>query len=202
MTVARSDEDVILPFPTPRRPARHMRSTIVIGSIDAIRDANRFDTYAAALARETREPLLHAVAGTWIPLPTVLAHYAACDTCGFGPERAYANGRATYHRAGSSIYGTLTKMARGVGVTPWAFLGQLQRFWDRGYDGGSLRVVRVGPKEARVDVFDNPLTASPYYRGALRGMMMGAVELFCAKGFARELPGRPPDAVTFRVQWA
>jgi hypothetical protein len=180
---------------------RHARSTVLVGSIAVVRASDRWDAYVKALPSAQKEVLLHAVAATWIPIDAALAHYMTCDTLGFTPEQECANGRGTYDHAGGSIFGTVTKMARGVGVTPWTLFAQLQRFWGRGYDGGGVSVTRLGPKEARIDVAEIPLAESRYYRNALRGLVIAASEMFCTKTYAREFP-RTYATVSYRIQWA
>ena len=88
-------------------------------------------------------------------------------------------------------------------MTPWSVMPHFQRFWERGYDGGGVRCTRLGPKEARLELVAVRVVDSRYYRNALRGLVMGVVELFCNKAYATESPGkRGPGTVSYRVQWA
>ena len=194
-------DELLVPFPSPLRPIRHARSTVLVGSIAVLRAGDRWDAYLKALPSVHEEVLLHAVAATWISIDAAVAHYQTCDTLGFTPEQESTNGRGVYDHAGGTIFGTVTKMARGVGVTPWTLFTQLQRFWARGYDGGGVSVRKLGPKEARIDVGESPLAESRYYRNALRGLVTAAAEMFCTKAYARELP-RARASVSYRVQWA
>jgi hypothetical protein len=179
------------------------RSTVIVGSIAVIKKTGRWDAYKVALPREHEEVLLHAVAATWIPVASAIAHYVTCDALGFTADEQAANGRGTYDQAGTTIFGTVTKLARGAGVTPWTLLSQLQRFWDRGYDGGGVRVTKLGPKDARIDVAECPLVESRYYRNALRGLVTAAVEMFCTKAYTKELArSHGTSSVAYRVQWA
>ncbi len=195
-------EELILPFPAVRRPCDHARSTVLIGSLDAVRATGRFDAYVAALPREHHEALLRAVAGTWVPISVAIAHYTACDALGYSPDQELKNGRFTFDRAGTTIFGTVMKLAKGAGVTPWTLLTQMQRFWGRGYDGGEIAIYRLGPKEGRIEVVNVPLLDRRYYRNALRGILLSAMEMFCSKAYVTERPGRLPSTVTYRVQWA
>src|SRR5438093_502536 len=129
------------------RPVRNARSTIIIGSIGVIRATDRWNEYVAALPQEHHAILLESVAATWIPVDSALAHYRACDALNLPVDEQVANGRKNFDRAGATLFGTITKMAREIGVTPWTLLTQMQRFWDRGYDGGGVMITRIGPKE-------------------------------------------------------
>jgi hypothetical protein len=199
-----SGGEVILDFPVPCPPVRHMRSTLIVGSIAAIRAAGHFGAYEAALEPVHRDALIHSVAGIWIPIDVTRAHYRACDSLGLSPEAAATLGRSTFDRTGGTMFGTILRLAKGAGVTPWTLLPQLQRFWDRGNDGGGIRAVKLGPKEARLELIQCPLCEHPYYRHALRGLLQGVLELFCKRAYMQELPPprRAKDSVAHRAQWA
>jgi hypothetical protein len=196
-------EDVFLPFPPTLHLARNAKSTVLQGSVAAVRASGHEQDYLRHLAPANQQVLLQAVAGTWIPIEVAAAHYEACDAAGFGVDEAFANGRRTFDQTGQVIFGTVLKMAKAAGVTPWTLLEQLQRFWERGYDGGGVQVVRQGPKEARIHIVKCRLFESPYYRAALRGVVTSAMELFCTKVYVTEKAGpRPFGTVTYRQQWA
>jgi hypothetical protein len=179
-----------------------MRSTLLLGSIGALRAAGHFDSYAAALAEEHREELLHAVAGTWIPVEIARSHYKACESLGLSPEGEAELGRAVFERTGDTMFGTMVRLAKGAGATPWTVFPQLQRFWERGYDGGGIRVLKLGPKEARIEVTQCGLTESRYFRNALRGLFGSVVQLFCGRAYVHELPGRQTASMSVKAQWA
>src|SRR5262249_36125222 len=147
----------------------------------ALRHGGHYDRYVAALAPEHRDELLQAVAGTWIAVNVARSHYKACETLGLNPDEEVGLGRAVFDRTGDTMFGTVMRLAKGAGVTPWTFLPHLQRFWERGYDGGGLSVVRLGPKEARVDLVQCSLAESRYFRNAVRGVLLTVVQLFCTK---------------------
>jgi hypothetical protein len=195
-------EQIILPFPPAIQPVRNVRSTILIGSMNVLRASPYADEYLEALAPQHRSTLFDAVAGTWIPVEAAMAHYYACDALHLPVDEQVANGRGTFDRAGATVFGTIVKMARGVGVTPWTLLPQVQRFWDRIYDGGGASVTQLGPKEARIEVVKADVLRSPYYRNALRGLFLATFGSFCTKAYMSErnrLHGE--DSVNFRTQW-
>jgi hypothetical protein len=197
-----TSEDTVLALPTPVTPARHARSTVLLGSIATLREADRFDEYQARLPLEHRETLLNMVAGAWIPIDVALAHYETCNALALPLDRQVANGRATFDKTRGTLLGTMLRMARESGMTPWSVFPYYQRFWERGYDGGGIAVTRLGPKEARLDLVQFRLVECPYYRHAVRGLATGVLELFCQKAYVTERPGmRSPASVSFRMQW-
>jgi hypothetical protein len=197
-----SDEDVILALPEPVVPARHARSTVLLSSIAGIRETGRYDDYVNLLPVAHRPMLLSAVVGSWVPMNVAMAHYEACDALGFMVEQQLANGRSTFDKTRGIFMGTMLRMARESGVTPWNIIPYFQRFWERGYDGGGIRAIKLGPKEARIDVVQVPLLECRYYRNALRGLLHGIFELFCTKVYVTERPGtRAPGSALLRAQW-
>jgi hypothetical protein len=197
--VARTEE-VILPPTSPPVHARHARSTVLLGSFEALRASGRFDEYVGHLAPEHKDALLQAVAGTWIPMDAAVAHYAACDKLAVSHEQAFANGRTNFDKTGGALLGTVIRMAKTAGVTPWTLYPQFQRFWERAYDGGSVSIYKLGPKEARFEITHLVLLESPYYRIVLRGLVTRVIELFCTKAYIAERR-HGSASVTWRVQW-
>jgi hypothetical protein len=195
-------EGVILPFPAHVEPVREVRTTIIVSSIGAIRAAGLFDQYAANLPAIEREQLVHLVPGLWIPVDLALVHYGACDALRLTSDQMAAYGRAVFDKTSGTLLGTMVRMAREVGASPWTVLPHLQRFWDRAYRGGGLRILKTGPKEARGEVIQARTCDSLYYRHALRGLLNGVLELFCQKAYVTIASDRRPAGVTYRMQWA
>jgi hypothetical protein len=200
--VPRQPDETVLPFPSNLTPLRAARSTILLGSVGVIRASGRFDAYRAALPVEFHAPLFEAIAGTWTPLDAALAHYSACDSLGFSVDEQMKNGRGTFDRTGATLFGTMMRMAKGAGVTPWTFLPHLQRFYDRGYDGGGVAVYKMGPKEALLHAAESGLCESRYFRNAVRGLLVAVFEMFCRKAYLVELP-QPSGkrSMSIRMQW-
>lgn len=182
-------------------PVKHVRSTLIMASIESVRKRGQFAEYERALAPAHKDALLHAIAATWLPIEAALAHYAACDALGLSPDQQYQAGRSTFEGSRGTILGTAVRMARGAGITPWNALPLIDRFWARGLDGGAVSVVRVGPKDAHVDVQQCALFVSPYFKNGLRGLFAALIELFCMRAYVTERRGTA-NSVSYRLQWA
>jgi hypothetical protein len=194
--------EIVLAFPEPIPPLRHVRSTLIQGGIASLKAGGEYDAYVAVVPPAVRQEIEGAVAGMWIPAQTAVTHYLACERLGLSSESAAQRGRATFANTKGLLLGTAIGLAKGAGVTPWSFAPYLQRFWFRGLDGGGLQAVKVGPKEMRIDVVGCPLLQSQYFRGALRGLTAGLFELVSQKVYVNEVPGRGPDtAIALRAQW-
>lgn len=195
--------ETVLAFPIPCPPVRHARSTILLGSMASLREAGHFETYVAALEAEHRDPLLQTVAGVWLPVEVARAHYRACEALSLSTEAEFELGRVVFKKTGDTMFGTVIRLAKGAGVTPWTLLPHLNRFWERGYDGGGIRVQKLGPKEARIELVHCSLADSRYFRNAVRGLFGAVIQLFCSRAYIQELPGpRQAGAMALRAQWA
>jgi len=174
-----------------------------MSSYASVRDAGYDEAYRAALPARYHAAILESVAATWIPIETAVAHYEACGALGMSLDTQLALGRVAGEKIHGTILGTAVRMARETGVTPWAVLSQFQRFWNRAFDGGGIRVTKLGPKDARLEVHRAAHADCAYWRVALCGLSMGVVELFARKAYMHEiLEKRPPGYAAFRLQWA
>lgn len=193
---------IVLAFPQPIPRMLHERSTLLQSGIESLRGAGLYDDYVAAVAPGVRQEVEQAVAGMWIPIETAIAHYLALDGLGLSTESGAKLGRATFDRSKGMLLGAATGLARGAGVTPLTLAPHLQRFWLRGFDGGGIQAVQVGPKELRVDVVASPILKSAYFRATCCGLATALFELVSQKAYVRIDAGQAPDtAVVFRVQW-
>jgi len=194
--------EVLLPFPARIVPLRHVRSTVLLASIEGVRRAGRFDGYRRLVPVEHHQALFESVAGSWLSVEAGRAHYLACDQLGFSPSEQVQMGGRTAERTGESMVGTVIRLAKQAGATPVLYFTQLQRLWARAYDGGGIAVYKTGPKDARLDVISFSLCESPFYRNALRGWVQGLAALFSTRVYLREAPQPDgPHSVSAIAQW-
>ncbi len=187
-----------------QRPlANEVRSTLVLASMQALRGHGSFDRYVELLGAADRDRLLTMVAGVWIPMNLALAHYTACDALTFPLSEEVAMGHDVGARVQGSLLGIVVRAAKGAGATPWTPLGYLDRLWDRVFaGGGGVRLVKLGPKEARVDLIGLPLLNVPYFRHAYRGTFHAGIELLCRKAYVHEVRApEAPASASFRMSW-
>jgi hypothetical protein len=195
-------QEVVLAFPEPIPPMRHVRSTLLLGGLASLEAAGLFDAYAAVVPEHVRTAIQTSVAGMWLPIEIGILHYVSYDRLGLSSESSAALGRAVFARTKGLLLGTAIGLARTAGVTPWTLMPHLQRFWLRGMDGGGVRAIKVGPKEAKVDVFACPLFESHYFRAALRGLAGSLFELVAEKVYVHDLQlSSSQHNVSMRVQW-
>ena len=184
--------------------ATEVRSSLLLSSIQSLRQKGLGDRYEANLAPEVRETLLTCVAGVWLPMAVGIAHYEGCQALGLSLSDEVAIGYQVSERIQGSLLGLLARAAKGAGTTPWTILANVNRLWDRVFQGGAgVSVTQVGPKEARVELVGLPLLQVPYFRHAYRGAFLAAVELLSEKAYVGEVGKRgETTSTTYRVSWA
>jgi hypothetical protein len=197
-------EEVVVPFDEGKnRLATELRSTLLTTSIQSLRARGLYERYAAQLPAQHREAILTSVAGVWLPMAVGVAHYATCDALGLPAGEQFAIGQEVGDRVQGTLLGLVVRTAKTAGLSPWAGLTNCTRLYTRLFQGGSVRLVKLGPKEARLELVNNPLAASPHYRNGFRGVAVAGAELFCQKAYGTELPRMTtPTTFAMRVSWA
>jgi hypothetical protein len=197
------NEEVIVPLPGPRALiplATAYRSTWVVQSLDTLRHHGLFDRYLAAL-REHREEILSCIAGTWLPMPVVTAHYRACDSLGLSEMQITEMLRGPGVRVRRAWLARLIVAAEGAKEDPWSILAQLDRIWRRSANGGAAAIFRLGPREARVEYVGCELFRIPYYCQAVRVVLLALIERFGADPAVRMMIRRGADEGLYLLRW-
>jgi hypothetical protein len=180
---------------------KEVKGTILVSSIRGLRDEGHYDAYLRNLSPRDREAVQLMVAGEWVSIDLALAHYRACEALSLAPGEIFRLGVMTSRRLTSNFYGTVAKIARASGVTPWSGLAQTPRIFEancRG--GGGTRVVKLGPKEARLEFVAFPLMGIPWCRHGWRGTVTASTEQFCHKCYVTEIESSA-TSVAYRVSW-
>jgi len=184
-------------------PASHTRSTLITTSMQTIRNRGRFEDYEKGLSPEVKETLLSVVAGVWLPIELATAHYTACEGLELPQKEQFAIGMEVGKRVQGTMLGLVVRTAKQAGLTPWMGLGQSDRLYERLFQGGSVKLVKLGPKEARIEIAGWPCAASNYCRVGVRGVIPAMTDLFCQKSYTHEIPTlTTKSSVAYLVAWA
>jgi hypothetical protein len=176
---------------------------MLLSSRTALRNARLFEAYDAHLSSPDRIALSEMVAGAWLPVGMVVAHYAACDALRLSRSTQQELGKLNADQLRGTLLGTVATLAHAAGTTPMMMLDQIPRFWGRVFDGGEISTERRGPKDVEVRVTAPPVLRSEYFRHGLIGpaeMMLGLV---ATRVYIR-VKSFDPDAgwVVYLAQWA
>lgn len=183
--------EVIIPFPAPierLEKMRAVRSTLVSSSLHAIRQRGLSPRYFERLPAKWHEDVRALVAGTWMPMDLVRAHYEVLDALVPDNDERMAIGREVADRIQGSLLATLARLSTGAGVTPWSGLAAMPRLWERIFQGGAVSLIKHGPKDAQLDMAHFPLMEVGYFNTAFRGVAAAGLELFCRKLYVAAMP--------------
>jgi hypothetical protein len=201
-----SDPEEFQPFRAP--PAklgrvREVKSSIIVASIRGLRETGHFDEYVKRLPPAHRESMPLVVAGIWIPIDIAVTHYTSCQSLGLPPAEIIRMGGAIAKRLGTALATAIGAVARTTGVTPWAPLSHFQRTFDSRFrGGGGTRVLKLGPREARVEVAGLPLGGIPWFRYGYRGTLQTGGRLFAPSLLVTEIPTpAPEDLLAYKIAW-
>jgi hypothetical protein len=192
-----------LPCAEARVPlATHIRGTVLASSLAAIESMGLRDAYFDALPKPRHDAMRSIVVGEWQPMDLGVAHYGAIEALGLSFEQARENGVRVADRVQKSYLATMIR-ALGFGITPWSILPRTQSILDRLLQRVAAAVLRVGPKDARIEIHGAPIASFQYVRGGWAGMIEGGLDLVTRKTYCRDVSR--PNATTvaaFLVSWA
>lgn len=177
-----------------------VRGSLVVSSLQTLRELGHYARYLELLKPEQRETVLGTLAMSWVSIETAMAHYEACDAMRLSHTEHERMVQFVAKRFVGTVFGTLMRAAQQAGVTPMLPLEQFDRLWDRVFVGGSCRVRRTGPKDVVIDARGVPLFRYRYFRVGFFGMTQSALLMF-----ARAMHGRivqaAGDNVTLGLSW-
>ena len=169
--------------------------------MQALRRREQMTRYFELLPAAHHEHMRSIIAGVWLPIDAVLAHYRTMQALFPTQDEQVALGREVGDRMHQSILSTVAKLAVGIGATPWTGFRQVPKLWERTFVGGGMAIQKLGPKEALVEVVKLPLVSVPYFRTGFRGLLIGNCEgLSRGKAYVTELR-LAGDTVSFRASW-
>lgn len=197
-------EETVLPFSAPPRTipvATAFRSTWISSSLESLRAAGHFERYRALL-REHEDAILSCVAGTWLPLAVARAHYLACEELKLTIDQQLTLRRGAGTQIREAWLATFIATAEQKDSTPWTILPLLHRLWVRGVNGGAVGVFRTGPKEARAEYAGCDLFDIPFFRQAVRSLLIVWLEHACDTLAVTILPQQIANECRYQMRWA
>jgi hypothetical protein len=180
-----------------------VRSTLLQGSLQAIREFGLYERWSAQLGEAERALIVDSIAPTWLPIEVALAHYEACDRMGVDEAQQAQIGAAVGARVQGTLLGTAGKLARNVGVTPDVAARCFSPLWARLFQGGSLQIEQAGPKDLMLEFRQSVLPRCPYYRGTLCGNVRSSAQLLGVKvAYSKQLAyDAGKDRLQIKLSW-
>lgn len=179
-----------------------VRSTLLRSSLMALERQGLTDAYRENLPAEVRDEILGVVPGTWVEIGLAMAHYRAIDSLQLKLADQLALGGAVGTSVQGLLVGTMMRVARGVGLTPWTGVGQYARIWDRLFVGGDLEVEKVHRAEAVVTMYGLRLFGVPYFRVAMRGLQQTGLSAIWTSRKAHVVEAASSETMlSCRISW-
>lgn len=182
--------------------ATHVRSTLIVSSLQTLRSRGLLERYLTHVDAKKRDELLALIAGTWVPIELGLDHYRAADKLGLDSKLIDGIGAEVGERINASFLSFVVRMSKEAGVTPWTALGRAHRLRELTWKGSDLSILKLGPKDARFDWGGLPYAVVPYFVTSFGGFLRGLIGLFCTKVYARPVPDKmAPTFISYRISW-
>jgi hypothetical protein len=175
------EEELIVPFPAPPGKialASSCRGTLLASSLRALESGGHLPRYFELLPPSDVPAIQSLIAGQWIPIDLAIAHYTACDRLDLNTDEQVRMGTLVADRINKTFLATVMKLVHESGVTPWVGLKQFGRIFARLFVGGGTSVIKVGPKDARIEIVGLPLSKIAYFRNGYRGVIRAGFQLF------------------------
>jgi hypothetical protein len=194
---------VFLAFRSPAPgPLSEVRSTIIIGGIQALRARGHYERYLEALAPDVREQMTSLVAGVWIPSDLAIAHYEGADRLKLDRDEVEAIGADVGARMHKSAFSAVTDPAKQPGPPPWKLLSGVHRSNDLNWRGSDVAIYEEGPKQALYEWTDQPCASVPYFVTSFGGYMVAVLKLGCARASYRARAERGAlTTLSMRFNW-
>ena len=199
-------EETVVPFPealAAEPMVTHCRGTLLLASRRALQRYGWFERYKAHLAPEHEIAIASSTAGTWLPVDLCLAHYGACEALDIPIDEQLMLGASVVHALQRTFIGTVLRAAgRGVELSPLVGLQKFFTVYSRSFKGGGGRMVRLGPKDVRVEFVGNPVASIRYFRVAYRGFITAGCETFAHRVVTAELDAHTSaTTMAYRIAW-
>ena len=196
--------EIVTPHDPAAGPVTAVRNMILQASLAQLRASGHYDRYATLIDLQVREQLLAmSIAPGWIPIELVLAHYEACDNLMLTREQFAEMGAAVGERIQETALVSPAKKTRDADYNPWDAVGPLQRMWARLYQGGSVQVVRAGPKTKLLEQRGFQLSRYNYYRQAQSAALKAVHAALGTQNLETKVESYSParDELVIRVSW-
>lgn len=156
--------EILIPHDREFQPVMAVRNTVLQASLGELREAGYYERYASNIDPTMLRELSSNLAPSWVPIDLADAHYAACDGMCLNAEELHRLGQAVGVRVRQTSIVVASDTTANGPVDVWTIVGQLHRVWKRLYLGGSVQIVKLGPREELIELRGHTLYRHSYFR--------------------------------------
>ncbi|MDB4990576.1 MAG: hypothetical protein JWN04_5754 [Myxococcaceae bacterium] len=184
--------------------ATHIRGTMLVSSLENLRELGLYERYSALLSTEHREAITYCIAASWVPMGIALAHYQTVEEMGLDDSQRTRLAELMADRVAATFLSAVLRATRSAGIASFVpALKHNNRLYDRMYQGGGVRVIQTGPKDIVWETLGVPLVQCRYWRTAFASYLGAIVRMFTKTAFVKQVhPLEPhPFTIAFAVSW-
>lgn len=159
--------EVVIPHDPKAGPITAVRNALIQSSLANLKACGYYDRYERLIAPDVLTELLACLGPGWIPVALASAHYEACENMVLGAKELARLGSQVGERVQEAALVSSAKKSRDADFDLWDAASPLHRVWARLYQGGSVQVVKLGPREKLVELRGFTLARFNYYRQAM-----------------------------------
>jgi hypothetical protein len=180
-----------------------MRNVVIQASLAELKAKGHYDRYVQLIAPAALEQLTASLAPGWIPVELALSHYEACEKLKLSSDEFAAIGKKVGDRVQDTVLVSSAKKVRGATFDLWTAVPSLHRMWPRLFQGGSVQVVKVGPRAKLVEQTGFRLNRYNYYRQGQLGALRATYSALGARVTTASIESYSAarDELLLRVEW-
>ena len=201
---ATAGAEILLDYESPTGPeVTHIRGLLLINAMDNLRSWGVFEAYLDLLSVDQRTLLTATIATSWVPIEHAVLHYETVEQLAIDETKLEDAGVRLAERIATMFLAAPLRLAkRGDGAEVFAgVLSKNDQLWERMYQGGSCRALRVGPKHLALEDRGNVLARYPLFRRGYVAYMSGLANLFQRDAHVHDASPNERTVLVTRFRW-
>ena len=198
-----SGREIVIPHLSDIRPCTAVRNLVIQSSLALLEAEGHYERYLKLIDPKQLEELRSSFAPGWTPIALAQAHYQACDDLGLSQAEIERLGQRIGDRLHETNLVHAAKRNPDADFNLWEAAHALYRTYARTYEGGSLQVVKLGPKDKLLEFKQFALSRSRYYRIAQLHGIGSAYQSFGVRMETMKIVSYNPtaDELMLRFTW-
>lgn len=200
----RFEPQVVVDYQSPHGPqVTDIRGIVIQGRLKQLRANGHFEDYLARLAGAHRDEVLHALAASWVPIEVSLAHFDALDAMPLSDAQITRMAEPMGAGIFENLFASMVRVARSSGAEAgiWLGLKQADRVFSRMYNGGSVKVTQVGPKDAVIELDGLSFASSRCFRLSHCAFLRGIFSFSTKACVCKPMPQPKSDRLSVTLSW-
>jgi hypothetical protein len=164
LTTTAGTREILIPHTPTVLPLTAVKNVFIQSSLVGLKANGYYDRYTKLIDPDVLSLLQSSLAPGWVPVEWATAHYEACEGLMLSAHELNTIGGQVGDRLQESVLVTSAKRVRDADFDMWDVMLSLHRMWGRLYQGVSVQVVKLGPREKLIETRGLSLFRFHYYR--------------------------------------